>query len=159
MKLRIKMDGKEVICGEGDYEIELDSDIFDKDSSQCKLTIAKITASGYTKENELVECVDEKYNIGDIWFKNRSILIELAQTKGFMVSAWCRLEQERTYMLYERNNYAIAAHYQDLVNLYYSGEGELDEEPDAPTYYDVDNDSTISDLTAKEEDVEIELHG
>ena len=69
-KLWINIDGNDVICDEGEYKIDLDSDTYDMESSQCKLTTAIITASGYTRTNEKVECKDKKYKIGDIcWSK------------------------------------------------------------------------------------------
>ena len=75
------------------------------------------------------------------------------------MSAWCRLDQERSYCLYQRHNETEEAELANAEVDFHSGEYPEMEEPDPARamYYVMEDDSVISRLTEKENNAEIPL--
>ena len=142
--IRLMKDSKLVLCRQSDCVIVLRDNNLEMGSSQCKLKYAILTYTGYDKTGKRHEGNREKFPIEEVWFRNRDCLIETAREKGYEASAWCRLEQERTYLIYKKRNQDIA-YYNDMKQIqeYSSDNDMIDDIDDSDDLNDMYGEQTL----------------
>ena len=157
--LLIKVEQKYIICPmNDDIVIRLEDNGKDKYSSKCKLVSVNIDYKGTDKDGNVHEGKNLHFSIQEVWFRNRMILVKLANEHNYHESAWNELDQDRTYVYYKKWN-LMRDYYidQDFIRI---GNGDLEGCNGDPEYSHTQNttnpftfgdDSVVSDLTDKED--------
>ena len=158
--LRIKNNNKVVLCHLKDCRVDFNDNDLPQESSQCKITKVLVTYEGTTEDGSFVAGRNQEFDVEGIWFMNRIALCDIASDAGYAMSAWCKLDQDRTYELYERANEEIRwqKHRRELGPNHDSEDASSgynhddDQSVVSVPQYGLDSDSVMSDLTDKEDD-------
>ena len=141
---RLMRNNKLVLCNVSNCIIGFENNNLELNSSQCKLMYVILSYTGYDKDGNIYQGTREKINIKDLWFQNRNVLIDEARCMGYEASAWCRLEQERTYLIYKKQNQDIA-YYNDMKQIqeYSSDNDMIDDIDDSDDLNDMYGEQTL----------------